>query len=384
MSTVAESDLELIAETARQVAREHIAPLVPEIEETHRFSPELVRILAEAGFLGVIVPPELGGVEADLRTETVIMEEISKVYPSASTILTAHWFSSKLIVRHGEGEWFDEIVGRIANGEALGAIAATEPEVGSDLASLRTRARRDGDEWVIDGSKRFITNGGYCDFYVVMARTGEEGSRGISLFFVEADRPGVKVVRHERKMGLNGSATAELAFDGVRVPADHLIGAENEGFRYAMEGFDEGRLVLCALSVGIAQSALDQAVEYAKERRQFGKPIGAFQGVQFMLADMAIKTQAARSVAAEALEAHLAGRPDARRLIAIAKTFTSDACMAVTADAVQVFGGYGYVTDFPVEMLMRDAKINQIYEGTNQIQRQIIARTYLGSVARES
>ncbi|HTK64637.1 MAG TPA: acyl-CoA dehydrogenase family protein [Pseudonocardia sp.] len=372
-------EIELLRKTVRDLAVRRVAPLVEGIETSGSFSPVLMDVLKGAGLTGLIVPAAHGGVDADLRSFVVVMEELSQVFPTASTMLTPHWFSTKQIVKWGDAPWVAPLLARVAEGDGVGAIALTEPEAGSDLASVTTKAVRTGDSYVIDGQKRFITNGGQCDYYTLLARTGGPGARGLSLIYVEADRPGLSIGRVEKKMGLRGSATAEVLFDGVTVPADHLIGTENRGFAQAMDGIEEGRVVVAAMSLGIAQGALDHAVSYAKTRRQFGKPIGAFQGLQFMLADMAIKVDAARSLVYDAAEAVMARTPDAARLASAAKTYASDAAMEVATDAVQVLGGYGYVSDFPVEMLMRDAKINQIYEGTNQIQRMLIARGLLGA-----
>jgi len=375
-------EIELLRKTVRDLAARRVAPLIEGIETTGNFSPELMEILKGAGLTGMIVPAEYGGVDADLRGFVVVMEELSQVFPTASTMLTPHWFSTKQIVKWTSPEtapWAAPLLTRVAEGHGVGAIALTEPEAGSDLASVATTAVRTGDDYVINGQKRFITNGGRCDYYTVLARTGGPGARGLSLLYVQADRPGLSTGRLEKKMGLRGSATAEVIFDGVRVPVDQLIGTENRGFAQAMDGIEEGRVVVAAMSLGIAQGALNHAVQYAKTRKQFGKPIGAFQGLQFMLADMAIKVDASRSLVYDAAEAVMARTPDAARLASAAKTFASDAAMEVTTDAVQVLGGYGYVSDFPVEMLMRDAKINQIYEGTNQIQRMLIARGLLGA-----
>lgn len=372
-------EISLLAKTVRDLAARRVAPLVADIESTGKFSRELLEILAGAGLTGMVVPPEYGGVEGDLRSLVVVMEELSQVFPTASTMLTPHWFSTKQIVKWADAPWVAPLLTRVAAGEAIGAIALTEPEAGSDLANVATRAERRGDGYLINGHKRFITNGGEADYYTVLARTGEPGARGLSLFYVEADRAGLSAGRAEKKMGLRGSATTEINFDDVLVPLDHLIGAENRGFAQAVDGIEEGRVVVAAMSLGIAQGALGHASEYAKTRRQFGKPIGAFQGIQFMLADMAIKVDASRSLIYDAAEAVIAGSPNAARLASVAKTFASDSAMQVTTDAVQVLGGYGYISDFPVEMLMRDAKINQIYEGTNQIQRMLIARHLLGA-----
>jgi alkylation response protein AidB-like acyl-CoA dehydrogenase len=364
------------------LAARRVQPMVADIEERGEFSHDLMNVLRNAGLTGMPVPPEYGGAESDLRSYIVVMEEMSKVFPTASTMLTPHWFSTKQIVRWAQADWVRSLLSDIAEGRKIGALALTEPEAGSDLGSLSTSATRDGEEWVITGRKRFITNAGVSNFYIVLARTGASGTRGISMFYVESDRPGLTVGRLEKKMGLRGSATAEVYFDEARVPADHLVGTEGSGFGQMMQGLQDGRAMVAAVAVGIAQGALDQAVSYARTRRQFGKPIGAFQGVQFMLADMAIKTETARSITYDAVDASIAGSADAARLVSIAKTFATDMAMEVTTDAVQVLGGSGYVSDFPVEMLMRDAKIQQIYEGTNQIQRVLIARELLGDVAR--
>lgn len=372
-------EIELLRRTVRDLATRKVAPLVEGIESRGKFSRELMELLKGAGLTGMIVPASHGGVDADLRGFVVVMEELSQVFPTASTMLTPHWFSTKQIVKWADAPWVAPLLAGVADGNGVGAIALTEPEAGSDLASVATTAVRTGDDYVINGGKRFITNGGECDYYTLLARTGGPGARGLSLIYVEADRPGLSIGRVEKKMGLRGSATAEVLFDDVRVPVDHLIGTENRGFAQAMDGIEEGRVVVAAMSLGIAQGALDHAVAYAKTRKQFGKPIGAFQGLQFMLADMAIKVDASRSLVYDAAEAVMARTSDAARLASAAKTYASDAAMEVTTDAVQVLGGYGYVSDFPVEMLMRDAKINQIYEGTNQIQRMLIARGLLGA-----
>jgi alkylation response protein AidB-like acyl-CoA dehydrogenase len=375
-----------LAEVTRSVATNKIAPLVEKVEKAGTFSEEIREVLANAGLFGLVVPEEYGGVTSDIRHQAVVLEEIARVYPSACTYLTAHWLATKVIALNatgaGEAAWVKPLLEGAATGARLGAIAVTEPEFGSDLGSVKTKATRDGDHWLIQGVKRFITNGGFADFYTVLARTGGAGSRGLSLFYVEADRPGVAAARWEEKMGLHGSATAEMNFDAVRIPADHVIGEVDRGFTYLMRGFDEGRLGVAAMCLGLAQGSLDAATRYATERKQFGKEIAAYQGVQFLVADMAIGVHAARSLIYDAAQALVAGREDVSRLAAMAKVFASDMAMAVTSDGVQVHGGAGYVRDFPVEMFMRDAKIGQIYEGTNQILRMLVARTYFGDVAR--
>ncbi|HXC77925.1 MAG TPA: acyl-CoA dehydrogenase family protein [Candidatus Acidoferrum sp.] len=379
-------ELRDLADATRAVANDKIRPLIAEAERAGTFSQEIREILAAAGFFGLVVPESHGGVESDIRHQSIVLEQLARIYPSACTYLTAHWLATKIIALNATGEneaaWVRPLLARAATGDALGAIAVTEPDAGSDLGAVAARACRDGDEWVINGTKRFITNGGFADFYSVLARTGGPGSSGLSIFFVEATRHGVGATRWEEKMGLHGSATAEMHFDDVRVPADHLIGEADCGFRYLMRGFDEGRLGVAAMSLGIAEGAFDAATKYAGERKQFGKEIASYQGVQFLVADMAIGVYAGQSLLYDAAQAFVDGHPDSSRLAAIAKTFCSDMAMSVTSDAVQVHGGSGYVRDFPVEMLMRDAKIGQIYEGTNQILRMLIARSYFGNLAR--
>jgi alkylation response protein AidB-like acyl-CoA dehydrogenase len=375
-----------LAELTRTLAEKELGPLIADAERNATFSPAVRAVLASAGFFGVVVPESYGGSDSDIRHEVIILEQIARTYPSACTYLTAHWLATKLIAINATGpaeaDWVRPLLLGAAAGSKLGAIAVTEPDAGSDLGSVSTRAVREGEEWVLTGTKRFITNGGFADFYTVLARTGGPGANGLSLFYVEAERPGVTAARWEEKMGLHGSATAEMNFDEVRLPADHLIGVSEMGFRFLMAGFDGGRLGVAAMSAGIAAGALDAATRYAAERQQFGREIAAFQGIQFMIADMAIAVQTSQSLVYDATNALVAGHPDRSRLAAMAKTYASDAAMSVTSDAVQIHGGSGYVRDFPVEMLMRDAKIGQIYEGTNQILRMLIARSYFGKSVR--
>jgi len=380
-----DEELQDLARMTRDLAETKIAPLISEIERSGTFSQELRSILASSGFFGLVVPESYGGVDSDVRHQGVVLEELGRVYPSACTYLTAHWLSTKVIALNATGvdeaSWVRPHLAAAATGDRLGAIAVTEPDSGSDLSSVTTRARLEGDEWVINGSKRYITNGGFADFYSVLARTDGDGSRGLSLFFVEASRPGVRATRWEDKMGLHGSATAEMLFDEVRIPADHLIGERGRGFSYLMRGFDEGRLGVASMCLGVSQGAMEAAVRFAKDREQFGKKISAFQGVQFIIADMAIGVLATRSTVYDAMHAYVTGHADASQMAAIAKTLASDLSMKITTDAVQVHGGAGYVRDYPVEMFMRDAKIGQIYEGTNQVLRMLIARSYFGDLA---
>jgi alkylation response protein AidB-like acyl-CoA dehydrogenase len=379
-------DLQDLASLTREIAESKISPLIAETEESATFNPEIKQILAAAGFFGLVVPEDYGGTHSDIAHQCIVLEELARVYPSACTYLTAHWLATKLIALHATGDteagWVRPLLQAASAGHMLGAIAVTEPDHGSDLGSITTKARQDAEGWIINGTKRFITNGGFADFYTVLARTGGPGPRGLSLFVVESDRDGVAATRWEKKMGLHGSATAEMQFDDVRVPADHLIGDPERGFSYLMRGFDEGRLGVAAMSLGISQGSLDAATRYAGERKQFGKEIAAYQGVQFLIADMAIGVYTSRAMVYDAVRALTQQNAEASRLAAIAKTYASDVAMSVASAGVQVHGGAGYVRDFPVEMLLRDAKINQIYEGTNQILRMLIARSYFGELAR--
>jgi alkylation response protein AidB-like acyl-CoA dehydrogenase len=376
-------EIQILRKVTQDIVRTRVAPMVAEIEESGTFSYELLDVMKSAGWLSVVLPLE-DGTEADLRASLVVIEELAKVFPTSATILTPHWFAVKVITRSVREPWVSGFLARLEREELLGALAATEPDAGSDLASVRTAAKRTDRGWTLRGAKRFITNGGHADFYLVLARSDAEGrsAQGLSLFYVESERPGLRFGRVEKKMGLRASETAEVFFDDVEVPFDHLVGSEGSGFHQMMDALVEGRIVIAALAVGIAAGALEHAVSYAKERVQFGRPIAAFQGLQFLIADMAIKTDAARSLTYDAAEAYRFGHADAPRLAAAAKVFASDSAMAVTTDAVQVLGGVGYTRDFPVEMLMRDAKIQQIYEGTNEVQRMVIGRACLGDAAR--
>lgn len=370
-------EVQLLAKVAHGIAHDRIAPLVREMEDSGQFCSELRDVLSQAGWLAMGAPSELS---YDLRSFLVVVEEVSKVFPTASSVLLAHWFALKTATKYGAGAWFSQFKEDASEGRLLGAIAATEPDSGSDLASLSTVASRTADGWKISGSKRFITNGGLADFYVVLARSGSGGHQGISAYFVPAATKGLSIGRLERKLGLRASATAELHFDDVEIPHSHLLGKEGSGFIQAMDEFVDGRILVAAVSTGIATAALDVASAYAADRKQFGAPISSFQGIQFMLADMAIAVSTARSITLDASEARVMKLPEARILASIAKTYASDTAMRVTIDAVQVLGGSGYTVDTPVEMLMRDAKINQIYEGTNQIQRMLIARELLKAI----
>lgn len=370
----------LLRDTVRALADERIAPRAAEIDRTGEFPWDVKALLAEHDLLGLGIPAEYGGVGADLLSVCLAIEQVSRVCATSGLIIAVQELASLPIVLAGTEEQRRRWLPNLAAGRQLVAFALTEPEAGSDAAAVRTRAVRDGDEYVIDGTKRFITHGSIADLVVVFAVTEPEAERHrrLSAFVVERDRPGFRVARLEHKMGIRGSPTAELVFDGVRIPAANRLGAEGEGFEIAMRTFERSRPGIAAQAVGIAQGALEVAAAYARTRRQFGRPIGEFQMVAALLADMDAATEAARQLLYRACTVIERGGSDAARWAAIAKLVAGDAAMRVTTDAVQVLGGYGYVDEYPVERMMRDAKITQLYEGTQQIQRLVVARALLG------
>jgi alkylation response protein AidB-like acyl-CoA dehydrogenase len=383
--------------TIRDIARERIAPRAAEIDEQAAYPHDLRALLAEQDILGLPFDTEYGGTGTGTLMLNMAVEEIAKACASTALILMIQELGTLPIKLFGSEELKDRFLPRCATGEWSPAFALSEPEAGSDPGGMitravklddsrgghsgeaggRARAKREGDEWVIDGTKNWITNLGIADFYVVFAVTDREAghSRGITAFVVEADRPGFSIGKLEHKMGIRGSPTGQPIFDGVRVPAANIVGEVNEGFKVAMGTLDISRLGAGAQALGIAQGATDYAASYGRERRQFGKPINAFQAIQFKLADMETRCAAARELLYQACAKVDRGGPDVGKFTAMAKLFCSDTAMAVTVEAVQVLGGYGYVKDYPVERMMRDAKITQIYEGTNEIQRLVIART---------
>jgi alkylation response protein AidB-like acyl-CoA dehydrogenase len=370
-------DLRDFRDTIREITRERIAPRAAEIDETAQYPHDLRELLAEQDILGLPFDTEYGGTGTGTLMLNIAVEEIAKGCASTALILMIQELGTLPIKLFGSQELKDRFLPRCASGEWTPAFALSEPEAGSDPGGMITRAVRDGDEWVIDGTKNWITNLGIADFYVVFAVTDREAghSHGISAFVVEADRPGFSVGKLEKKMGIRGSPTGQPIFDGVRVPHENLVGEVNEGFKVAMATLDISRLGAAAQALGIAQGATDYAAGYARERRQFGKPINAFQAIQFKLADMETRCAAARELLYQACAKVDRGDSDIGKYTAMAKLFCSDTAMAVTPEAVQVLGGYGFVKEYPVERMMRDAKITQIYEGTNEIQRLVIART---------
>jgi alkylation response protein AidB-like acyl-CoA dehydrogenase len=364
-------------DTIRQIAQERIAPRAAEIDERAEYPHDLRQLLSEQDVLGLPFEIEYGGTGTGTLMLNMAIEEIAKACASTALILMVHELGTLPIKLFGSEELKQRILPRCATGEWSPAFALSEPDAGSDPGGMLTRASFEDGEWVIDGTKNWITNLGIADFYVVFAVTDREAghSRGITAFVVEADRPGFSVGKLEHKLGIRGSPTGQPIFDGVRVPPDNVIGEVNEGFKVAMATLDRSRLGAGAQALGIAQGATDYAAAYARERKQFGKPINAFQAIQFKLADMEIQCAAGRELLYQACAKVDRGDADVGKYTSMAKVFCSDMAMRVTVEAIQVLGGYGYVKEYPVERMMRDAKITQIYEGTNEIQRLVIART---------
>jgi alkylation response protein AidB-like acyl-CoA dehydrogenase len=356
----------------RELVTKELAPRVAGAEATETFPRDVFRTLGRAGLLSLPYPEEYGGGGQPYEVYLQVLEEIGAVWSSVGVGMSVHALSCFGLSTHGTPEQKEKWLPEMLSGELLGAYALSEPHAGSDPGAMTTRAVRDGDDYVLTGTKAWITHGGHADFYKVMARTGE-GRNGISCFLVPADADGLSADPPERKMGLTGSATTAIRLDGVRVPAERRLGGEGDGLRIALAGLDSGRLGIAAVANGLAQGALDQAVAYAKERETFGRRIIEHQGLAFLLADMAAGIEAARAVTLHAARLRDQGLPFGKEA-SIAKLVATDNAMKVTTDAVQVLGGYGYTRDFPVERYMREAKVMQIFEGTNQIQRMVIGR----------
>jgi alkylation response protein AidB-like acyl-CoA dehydrogenase len=370
----------LLRDTVRDFMQTEVAPIVDEHERERRFPSEIVKRIGELGWLGIPIPEDEGGAGLDTLAYAIAVEEIGRVWGSLGLIVAAHTsLGCGPIHLAGTDEQKQRFLVPMASGRVLGAYGLTEPGAGSDAGGTRTTARRDGDAWVIDGAKRFITNAGHAGTYVVTARTGstDKGDAEISAFIVPADTPGFSVGRLEDKLGLHASATGELRFDGARIPAGDLLGSQGDGFRTFLKILDGGRISIGALALGLAQAALDASIPYAQTREQFGRPIGTFQGVAFMVADMATEIEAARSLVWKAAWLKDQGR-DYGLVAAEAKLYASEVSARATNAAIQIHGGYGYTTDYPVERFMRDAKLTEIGEGTSQVQRLVIARRILG------
>ena len=371
---------DMLRESVRALAEAKIAPFAAAVDEEGRFPQEALDALVANDLHAVHVPEAYGGAGADALATVIVIEEVARVCGSSSLIPAVNKLGSLPVILSGSEELKAKYLGPLAKGDAMFSYALSEPDAGSDAAGMKTRAVRDGDFWILNGVKRWITNAGESEYYTVMAVTDpEKRSKGISAFVVEKSDEGVSFGAPEKKLGIKGSPTREVYLDNVRIPASRMIGAEGTGFATAMKTLDHTRVTIAAQAIGIAQGALDYAKGYVKERKQFGKPIADFQGIQFMLADMAMKLEAARQLtyaAAAKSERVSAGaeKEDLTFFGAAAKCFASDVAMEVTIDAVQLLGGYGYTRDYPVERMMRDAKITQIYEGTNQVQRIVMAR----------
>jgi hypothetical protein len=367
-------EAEALLELTRELADKELAPRAADFEERGEFPRDVFRTLGRAGLLGLPYPEEHGGAEQPYEVYLQVLETLASRWLAVALGVSVHTLSCFPLAAYGTDEqrqkWLPEMLG----GELLGAYCLSEPGSGSDAAALSTRAVRHGDEYVVNGVKAWVTHGGEADFYNLMVRTSDDGARGISTLLAPADTPGLKPAAPERKMGMKSSTTAQIVLDDARVPAERLLGEEGIGFRIALSALDGGRLGIAACAVGLAQGALDAALEYAKVRSQFGRAIVDFQGVAFMLADMATQTEAARALYLSAARKRDEGRPYGRDA-AMAKLFATDTAMRVATDAVQVHGGYGYVTEYPVERYMREAKVLQIVEGTNQIQRLVISRS---------
>ncbi|MGW1526696.1 acyl-CoA dehydrogenase family protein [Streptomyces sp. NPDC002159] len=365
----------MLREAIRALAEAKIAPYAAAVDEEARFPQEALDALVANDLHAVHVPEEYGGAGADALATVIVIEEVARACVSSSLIPAVNKLGSLPVILSGSEELKKKYLGPLAKGDAMFSYCLSEPEAGSDAAGMRTKAVRDGDHWVLDGVKRWITNAGVSEYYTVMAVTDpEKRSKGISAFVVEKSDRGVSFGAPEKKLGIKGSPTREVYFDNVRIPADRMIGAEGTGFATAMKTLDHTRITIAAQALGVAQGAFDYAKGYVKERKQFGKAIADFQGIQFMLADMAMKIEAARQLTYAAAAKSERGDSDLTFQGAAAKCFASDVAMEVTTDAVQLLGGYGYTRDYPVERMMRDAKITQIYEGTNQVQRIVMAR----------
>jgi alkylation response protein AidB-like acyl-CoA dehydrogenase len=367
-----------IQQAARDFARAEIAPYAAQWDRDAHFEPSLVHKLGELGFLGMLLPDSFDGLGLDTLTYLVALEEIAAVDASVAVMVSVHnSLPTQMILRWGSDEQKERFLSPMARGEKLGAFALSEPDAGSDAAALTTQAVRNGDCWVLNGTKAWVSSGTHADVVLAMARTDRpnhrRGPRGISAFIVTPDMPGFRVGKKEDKMGLRASPTVQLVFDNLRVPAANMLGEEGHGFSYAMQSLDNGRLGIAAQAIGIARAALEHSLAYAAERRQFGQAIADFEAIQFKLADMAKGVAASRAL----LHATAAAKDRGESITmtaAMSKLLASETAMAATREAVQIFGGYGYVTDYPVERLFRDAKVTEIYEGTSEIQRVVIAR----------
>lgn len=375
---------QMIRDLCRQIAKEKIAPIAGELDKTEKFPWEIMKILSQSDLFGVYIESQYGGLGGGVMELCVATEELSKGCGGIAVCYAASALGTYPIILFGNDEQKNKYLPDLAGGKKLAAFAITEPAAGSDASAIQTTAKKKGDHYILNGTKHFITNGGDAEIYVIIAMTDKtKGARGASAFIVEKGAEGFTFGKKEDKLGIRASSTRELIFTDCEVPKENLLSKEGMGFIVTMKTFDMSRPGVAAQAVGIAAGALEAAVKYSKERVQFGKPISSFQGVQFMLADMATQVEAARALVYAVARMIDAGCKDVAKVSAMAKLFASDTAMKVTTDAVQVFGGYGYMKEYPVEKYMRDAKITQIYEGTNQIQRSIIALQLIKEISKQ-
>lgn len=367
----------LLTDSARAFAARELAPCAADWDRDHHFPVEVIRRAAEQGYLALYIAEEDGGLGLSRLSSALIFEQLAAGCVATTAYLTIHNMATWMLASFADQALKDAWLPGLVSGRSLASYCLTEPDAGSDAANLRTRARRDGDDYLLDGSKCFISGAGASDVLIVMARTGEDGARGISCFLVPADAPGVRYGRNEDKMGWKAQPTRSITFDGVRIPAGNRIGPEGEGFVYAMKGLDGGRLNIASCSLGAAQAALEQSLRYVEERKQFGKALSEFQALQFKLADMLTDLTASRQMVRLAAHKLDHGHGEASLYCAMAKRFATDHCFGVCNEALQLHGGYGYLNDYPLERWVRDARVHQILEGTNEIMRVIVARRLL-------
>ena len=369
-------EAEALLELTREIVAKELAPQVADMEERAEFPADAYRLLGKAGLLSLPFAEEFGGGEQPYEVYLQVIEEIAAAWPSVGVGASVHSLTAGVVAANAGAEQREQWLPKMLSGDWLGAYCLSEPQAGSDVSGIRTKAVRDGDHYVVTGTKQWISNGSCADYYILFARTSEDAKRGLSAFIVPADTEGMSFGAPEKKMGLACDVTTQVIFEGARIPATQLVGDEGAGMKVALSALDAGRLGIAAVATGIAQAALAHAVTYAGEREQFGQKIGAFQGLQFLLADMAVDVERSRATYLHAARLKDSGRPFSRQA-SIAKLTASDAAMRVTTDAVQVLAGNGYTRDYPVERLFRDAKVTQIFEGTNQIQRMVIGRDLL-------
>ncbi|MFD2044393.1 acyl-CoA dehydrogenase [Ornithinibacillus salinisoli] len=378
MNLLFSEEQEMMRKMVRDFAQNEVLKEIPRMESEDRFPKEILQQMGELGLMGIPIPEKYNGAGMDYTSYIIAIQELSKVSATLGVILSVHTsVGTNPILYFGTEEQKSNYVSKLATGEYLGAFAVTEPGAGSDVRSMKTTAKKDGDHYILNGSKLFITNGGYADTYVTFARTGDENQpECISAFIIDKDTPGLAIGKKEKKMGLHGSSTVQLSFDQCKVPKEQLLGNEGEGFKIAMANLNVGRIGIAAQSLGIAEAALDAAAAYAKERQQFGKPIAHNQGISFKLADMATEVEAAKLLVYQAASLVQNNIPCGKEA-SMAKMYASKTAMKTAIEAVQIFGGYGYTEDYPVERFFRDAKITEIYEGTNEIQHMVIAKHLL-------